>query len=114
MTNEQNYQDCIEALLRCATECQQCASFCLREEEDNLMAKCIKLDMECAAICYATAQLMNLGSEFAGDLCRICAEICDACAKECAKHEADHCQRCAVECTACAEECRKMEFASQE
>ncbi len=114
MKNNQHYQQCIEACLRAAAACQECASFCLREEEDNMMAKCIQLDMECAAICYASAQLMSLGSSFANDICRICADICEACAKECSRHEADHCQRCAVECTACAEECRKMEFASQD
>ena len=40
-----------------------------------MMAKCIQLDMECAAICYAAAQLMSLGSEKAKDICRICADI---------------------------------------
>jgi hypothetical protein len=41
-------------------------------------------------------------------LCRLCAEICDACGLECAKHHQDHCQDCAKECQKCAEECRNM------
>jgi hypothetical protein len=73
-----------------------------------MMAHCIQLDMECAAICYAAAQLMSLGSSKAVELCRICAEMCEACAAECEKHENEHCQECAKVCRQCAEECRRM------
>lgn len=73
-----------------------------------MMARCIRLDMECATICYAAAQLMSLGSERAMDICRICADICEACAAECEKHNNEHCQECARACHQCAEECRHM------
>ena len=59
----QNHQLCIEACLACASTCNFCASSCTREENVKMMAKCIRLDMECAAICYATAQLLSLGSD---------------------------------------------------
>lgn len=72
------------------------------------MAKCIRLDMECAAICYATAELMSLESERTTDICAICAEMCEACALECATHPQDHCQACAEACRRCAEACRMM------
>lgn len=73
-----------------------------------MMAPCIQLDMECAAICYAAAELMSLGSDRAKELCRLCAEICDACATECEQHDNDHCRECASACRACAKECREM------
>jgi hypothetical protein len=73
-----------------------------------MMAKCIQLDMECAATCYASAQLMCMGSSHARQLCALCAEICEACGAECAKHEHAHCKECAEACKRCAEECRKM------
>ena len=73
-----------------------------------MMANCIQLDMECAAICYAAAQLMSLGSEKAKAICSICADICYQCAEECGKHNTEHCQECAGACKQCAEECRKM------
>ena len=114
MNTHQPFQNCIEAWLRCAAECQECASFCLREEENPILARCIQLNTECAAICYAAAQLMAMGSKYAHEICRICADICEACAKECEMHEVDHCERCAIECRACAEECRKMEFAAHD
>lgn len=73
-----------------------------------MMARCIELDMQCAAICYASAQLMSLGNEKAHQICSICAELCQACGDECSQHENEHCQECAKACLRCAEECRKM------
>lgn len=105
------YQACIDACLRCAAVCNHCASSCLKKEDVKMMARSIQLDMECAAICYATAQLMSLGSERAKELCRLCAELCRACADECAKHAEhgmEHCRECADACWKCAEECEKM------
>jgi hypothetical protein len=76
------------------------------------MAECIRLDHDCAATCFMAASFMSRGSQFAADLCRLCAEVCSACGDECRKHEVDHCQRCADACDACAEECRQMSGAA--
>jgi hypothetical protein len=73
-----------------------------------MMARCIQLDMECSTICYAAAQLMSLGSGKANDACKICVEICEACANECLKHKNEHCQECAKACKECAQQCRRM------
>jgi hypothetical protein len=73
-----------------------------------MMARCIQLDMECAALCYAAAQLMSMGSDKAKELCQLCADLCEACGAECGKHKTEHCQECAQACKQCAEECRKM------
>lgn len=75
-----------------------------------MMARCIQLDMECASICYAAAQLMSLGSSQAEHICHICAEICEACGNECSKHDTEHCKECSLACRQCAEECRKMSY----
>ena len=72
------------------------------------MARCIQLDMECAAICYAAAQVMSMNGQYAEQLCRLCAEVCQACGDECAKHEAQHCKECAEACRACAKACEEM------
>ena len=86
----------------------QCASACLREDDVKMMARCIQLDMECAVICSAAAQVMSMNGENAERLCGICADICQACGDECGKHDMDHCRRCAEACHRCAEECRSM------
>src|SRR5215218_2294782 len=96
MKGYHQYQSCIEACLRCAAICNHCASSCTQEKEVQMMARCIQMDMECAAICYAAAQLMSLGSSQAREVCMICAQLCENCGAECAKHKhMEHCQECA-------------------
>ncbi len=108
MTGYHTYQKCVDACLKCAAICNHCASACLQEDDVKMMATCIQTDMECAAICYATAQLLSLGSDKAKEICRLCAAICKECGDECGKHKSDHCRECAEACKICAEECTKM------
>lgn len=102
------YASCIEACIQCAQECEQCATACLAEKHVHHMTECIRLDRDCAEICWTAAAWMSRDARFAIDLCRLCAEVCDACSTECEKHEDEHCQRCAQACRRCAEECRQM------
>jgi hypothetical protein len=104
----EKYQSCIDAFNDCMVACEHCATECLHEDDVKMMARCIELDRACAIICATAARSMASGSEFAGRICGICAEICQACGNECAKHKAQHCQDCAKACHRCAEECRKM------
>lgn len=107
MSGYNQYQSCIEACLKCASVCNFCASSCTKESDVQHMAECIRLDMECAVMCYTAAQLMSIGSIRVREVCKICADVCDACANECAKHDNDHCRMCAEACRQCAQECRK-------
>lgn len=102
------YNECIEACQKCATASDYCSSSCLKEDNVQMMAKCIQSCMECANLCNAAARLMALDGNQVKELCFICAVTCEACEKECSKHVHDHCKRCAAACKACAEECRKM------
>nr|WP_294858571.1 four-helix bundle copper-binding protein [uncultured Fluviicola sp.] len=107
--NYHDYKSCIDACLSCASICNHCASSCLQEKDVEMMARCIQLDMECSAMCYAAAQLMSLGSEDAAKMCALCSEFCERCAKECGKHDNEHCRECAEMCMKCAQECRAMQ-----
>lgn len=102
------FKSCIDACYACAATCDHCASACLQEDDVKMMSRCIALDMDCAQICRVAATYMARGSDFAKAICKLCAEICQACGDECATHEADHCQECARACHHCAEECRRM------
>lgn len=104
----QQFQNCIDACNACAVACNYCAASCLREPDVKAMARCIALDMDCAAICQTAAAFMARDSEHAEALCTLCAEICEACGDECAKHDMDHCQACARACKLCAEACHDM------
>lgn len=107
--SHEKFQTCINACYECATECKHCENACLNETDVSKMVRCIKLDGECATICLAAATLMSGGSGFSNDICRLCAEMCEACATECEKHShMEHCKKCAEVCRSCARECKSM------
>ena len=51
---QSQFQSCIKACYECAEACDTCAAACLRETDPRMMARCIMLDDECAAICWST------------------------------------------------------------
>lgn len=102
------YKACIDACNACANSCDHCATACLEEDDVKKMARCVALDIDCAAICRLAAGAMSRGSEMAKEICRLCADICEACGDECAKHAHAHCKECAEACRRCAEECRRI------
>jgi hypothetical protein len=104
----ERFTSCIEACNACADACDHCASACLSEADPKPMARCVELDMDCAAICRLAAGYMARDSAFAGAICGMCADICEACGAECDKHPMQHCKDCARACHRCADECRRM------
>jgi hypothetical protein len=106
---QQQYHACIEACVACWTACEMCSDACLDDEKPGEMARCIRLDRDCADLCRLAAAAMIRGSENARRICALCAEVCELCAKECARHTHHaHCRVCADACTRCAAECRRM------
>jgi hypothetical protein len=87
--SHQKFLDCIRACMACAVACKHCATECLNEEQVKHLARCIKLNLECAAICRAAAEVMSLGSDYSIAMgmehCAQCAEACRACAVACNK-----------------------------
>lgn len=107
MSNE-NHKELISTLNECAAECNHCTSACLEEPDVKMLAKCIKLEIDCAEICRLAASFFARSSEHAEHLLKECAEICEACATECEKHKhMEHCKRCAEVCRKCAEACHQ-------
>lgn len=108
----QRFQHCIDECIACATACSHCATECLKEAHVKDLTHCIQLDLECGVICRSAAELMSLGSEYSYDYCRVCIEVCNACAEECEKHATmmgmEHCSACAEACRKCAAACENM------
>ncbi len=102
------HPSCIQACEACANACDHCAVACLHEQDVKMMARCVALNMDCAAICRLVVGCMARGSELSVLLCRACAQVCEACGEECARHLHDHCEQCAEACRRCAEQCRQM------
>ena len=93
----------MQALNNCAAECNHCATACLDEIDVKMLARCIKLNIDCSDIWQLTASYVARDSEHASHLMKECAEICGACADECEKHAyMEHCRRCAEICRHCA------------
>ena len=103
-----HFTSCIEACNACAIACDTCAIGCLAEPDPKPMARCIALDIDCAAICRVAVGFMARHSEHVPAICATCADICESCGAECAKHPMAHCKACAEACRRCAEECRRM------
>lgn len=102
------YQKCIDACNRCAQACDECTKLCLNEPDVQARKACIGTLIECAAICKQSACFMSFDSQYAKDLCKLCATICENCATECGMFKDDHCVKCTNECNACAAECKAM------
>jgi len=113
LLQNEKWQSCIDACMRCAESCEYCATCDLQEENVKMMINCVQTNRACASVCWTSAQLMSIDSEFAKKFCKLCADIRDTCAKECERHtDMDHCQLCAQTCRKCADECRRMSGAT--
>jgi hypothetical protein len=106
---------CIDACFGCVETCTACADACLSERDVSHLVSCIRLNLDCAAVCNATGSIMSRANK-AGHRQLLeaqlanCIAFCRACASECARHAEmhRHCQVCAEACTACAEACNDM------
>lgn len=105
----------IEALTECANTCTQCADACLAEAGlSPELAKCIRLNLDCADVCATTSRVVSRQTEYdanvTGPLVQACAAVCKSCGDECdahAEHMA-HCRQCADSCRRCEQACREL------
>jgi hypothetical protein len=107
-----------EALLRCISECLDCAASCtscvdadLAEDDVREMVRCIRLCLDCADACDATGRIVTrqtaLDLRLIRAMVEACAVACLACAEECDRHAAhhEHCRLCAEACRRCKNAC---------
>lgn len=106
---KQKYQECIDACSACAVECAKCAGELLNEKDIRTLARSIKLHQDCTALCFLAMEAMSGGSEYIKQITRLCAEISNDCADECAKNaHMGHCEMCTEVCRLCAVACEKI------
>ena len=106
---------CIEACFTCAGTCTACADACLSERQIDELLACIRINLDCAAICSATGSVVARSKAGAsrqvleGQLA-VCIAACRACGEECRRHAAshEHCRICADACEDCATACNEM------
>ena len=101
-----------EACFDCTQACVACADACLAEESVDKLRECIRLNLDCADVCYTAAVLglrqPSSDKSISGALFALCAEMCRRCGDECMQHAEhhEHCRICAEVCRSCEQACR--------
>ncbi len=103
-------QICIQNCTECYQMCSHLVGYCLTKGNQHANAEHIKLLLDCARICNLSSDFMIRHSEFHDSTCKICAEVCTACAASCDKISKDDplMQACAEACRKCATTCTEM------
>src|ERR1700742_1025562 len=102
-----NVSDCIDACLACHKTCLGLAmTHCLEMGGEHVAPQHFRLMMDCATVCATAADFMSHKSEFHKMLCGLCAQVCEACARDCEKMAGM--EECVKACRACAEHCLAM------
>jgi uncharacterized membrane protein len=98
----------------CAQACTGCADDDLSERDIAELAKCIRLNLDCADVCAATVRVISRQTEYDANLTRslleACATACKSCGDECHRHAEmhEHCRVCAEACRRCERACRQL------
>lgn len=99
--------DCIEHCTACSQICFSMAmNHCLQMGGKHVEPAHFTLMINCAKVCETCATLQSTNSEFSFHICQLCADICDACAKDCER--VGDMDACVTACKRCAESCREM------
>jgi hypothetical protein len=103
----------IDGISACALTCTSCADGCLAEQRVAELRQCIRLNLDCADVCAATAALAlrRTGSDEAvvRKMLDACITACGLCGEECQRHAShhEHCRICADACRQCGAACQE-------
>lgn len=102
-------QQCLDDCLKCHQTCLETVMYCLSMGGKHANDAHIRMMLDCAEICQASANMMMRNSEFSERLCGVCAEVCIRCAEDCEQFGDDERMKaCAEACRRCAESCQTM------
>ena len=102
MTSQER-EECITGCLACHAMCLQTIEHCLEEGGAHTAQEHIRLLLDCAELCEASAHFMIRQSPFQGRICALCADACRACEEACRRIGDAADLRCAESCRQCAE-----------
>jgi hypothetical protein len=104
----------IDALHDCAQACAADVDADLSEPNLTDMVRCIRLCLQCADLCTATAAVTSRLGEHEAEVTRpllaACLASCRTCGDECERHAPmhEHCRICAEACRRCELACRQL------
>ena len=103
----------IEECYDCGQSCISCADACIGEQEVTRLRQCIRLNLDCADICFAAGAIATRRTGSNEEIIRStlenCMLACRLCADECQKHAQshEHCRICAEACRSCEQACQQ-------
>ena len=103
----------IDAISDCEQACVADTDADLAEHDLTDMVGCIRLCLDCADVCRATAGILSRPAGYdpgvARPLLEACVAICKSCGDECERHaHMQHCRICAQACLLCEQACRDL------
>jgi hypothetical protein len=102
-------QACKETCMKCQTTCIDTLKYCKTQGDKYADMTMMSMMRDCAEMCMMCVNMINDGSEFMGNTCSLCAEMCDRTAIACERMSSDATMMlCAAICRKCAEYCKKM------
>ncbi|MBE9006484.1 four-helix bundle copper-binding protein [Fortiea sp. LEGE XX443] len=100
---------CKQICIECQTTCIDTLKYCKHRGGKYMDMSMISMMRDCAEMCTMCVNMINDGSEFMGNTCSLCAQICDRTAITCEQTSGDATMMfCAAMCRKCAEYCNKM------
>ncbi len=112
--NRQQMWDCTTKCMEAQRECIATLNYCLDQGGKYASVQLIRMLLDTAAICQATAESSRNETSLLRFSSSSCAEICALCALSCRRFSDDaQMQTCADLCNRCSESCQNMrEFAA--
>ena len=103
----------IDAMSDCAQACTADNAADLGEHNLAEMVRCIRLCLDCADVCVATAGVISRQADYDAHvvvpLLQACAAACKSCGDECERHARMH-----AHCRVCEQACRRSEQACRD
>jgi hypothetical protein len=109
--HDEHFATCAKACAACTLACESCFNHCaaLVGEGKKDHAKTMRLCLDCAEVCAASAKLVSRHGPLMVTACEACAKACETCAAACDKFGSDkHMAACAKACRDCAKACKEM------
>jgi hypothetical protein len=114
VANAEQLEATIDALSDCLQACIADVDADLAEPSVIEMVKCIRLCLDCVAVCTATLGVASRQSSYDASvvkpLLEACVATCKSCGDECERHAPmhEHCRVCADACRRCEQACQKL------
>jgi hypothetical protein len=98
--------DTLCALHDCGCQCERLIAWLSVMPDAHAHAHHIRTLDDCADLCHMTWCFLQRNSRYSLKLCKLCAQVCAACASNCALYPDVESQRCAAYCLRTAAVCR--------